>query len=518
MPEKESSFYMWMALVVVVIGTFMAILDTSIVNIAIPKMMAVFNVSTDKIQWVLTGYMLTMGTVIPLTGYLSDNFGAKKVYIWAMITFTAGSALCGLAWSNSSMVAARVIQAAGGGVIMPVSMAILYQVIPMEKRGMALGIWGISAMAAPAIGPTLSGYIVENLDWRLIFTINIPVGVVGVIMAALLLKESPKKPVKSFDWIGFITVAAGLVSILYVLGEGSNVDWNDPETVGLLGLGIFSLVIFVINEMFHNEPLLDLRLFKILPFTLSIIVSSITNIALFGGIFLIPLFLQNLQGHTAMQSGILLFPSAVATGIVMPIAGKLFDKFGPKPVVVPGILLITLGTYGLSRITLDTPGSTIVWLTVIRGIGLGLSMMPSSTAGMNAVPQHMVARASALSNVMRQIAGSLGIAVLTTVLQHQQSVIYVRLAEQVSWFDQGSMYLMKLVQNLFTQNGISAGEAQGMATGTIYGQVAKQAFLLAINDTLLVTVFISLCAVPITMFLQNKKHPKGEGPVHVMAE
>lgn len=513
--KAESKIYKWLALLVVIIGTFMAILDTSIVNIAIPKMMAVFNVSTDKVQWVLTGYMLTMGTVIPLTGYLADTFGTKKTYIWALGVFTLGSALCGLAWSNSSMVAARVVQAAGGGMIMPVSMAILYQVIPREERGMALGIWGIAAMAAPAVGPTMSGYIVEHLDWRLIFTINIPVGVVGVILAALILKESPKKPPNTFDFIGFFSVAVGLVSILYVLGEGSNVDWNSPQTVGLLCLGAFSIVIFAVNEIFHQDPLLDLRLFKIMPFSFSILVSSVTNIALFGGIFLLPLFLQNLQGYSAMQAGILLFPSAVATGIAMPVGGKLFDKFGARAVVVPGIVIIAWATFELSKITIDTPSGTLVWLTVLRGVGLGLSMMPASTAGMNAVPPHMVARASALSNVVRQVAGSLGIAVLTTVMQHRQSVTYVRLAEQVTWFNQGTMYLVNSVRNMFILNGIPAVEAQGMAAGSIYGMVMKQAFLLALNDTLLVTAVIALGAVPLALLLKTKKHPPGTGPVHM---
>lgn len=516
--QKESKAYQWLVLMVVVIGTFMAILDTSIVNIAIPKMMAVFNVSTDKIQWVLTGYMLTMGPVIPLTGYLADRFGAKKTYIWAMVAFTLGSALCGMAWSNTSMVAARVIQALGGGMIMPVSMAILYQVIPMEERGVALGIWGIAAMAAPAVGPTLSGYIVQNLDWRLIFTINIPVGVVGVILAAILLKETPKKPPKSFDIVGFVSITVGLVSILYVLGEGSNVNWSDPETAGLLGLGVASLVTFIINETFHSDPLLDLRLLKIFPFSLSIVLSSVTNIVLFGGIFLIPLYLQNLQGYTAMQSGIIMFPSAIATGIMMPIGGRLFDKFGARPVVFPGLLIMAWSTYELSRITMDTPANTLTWLMVIRGLGLGLSMMPSSTAGMNAVPPQLVARASALSNVLRQVAASLGIAIITTVMQHQQQVTYVRLAEQVSWFNQGSLYLSRLLQGIFTQYGFSAAETQGMTIGTIYGLVSKQAFLLALNDTLLVTAVIALITAPLALFIRKSSRPKGDGPVHVVAE
>ncbi len=250
--RKKGGVYKWLALMVVVFGTFMAILDTSIVNIAIPKMMAVFGVSTEEIKWVLTAYMLTMGTVIPLTGYLGDRFGTKKVYIWALAAFTAGSALCGFAWSCTAMIMARIIQAVGGGMIMPVSMSIIYQVVPPEERGTALGVWGIASMAAPAIGPTLSGYIVEHLDWRLIFTINIPVGVLGVILTVLLLEEFPKRPSTGFDLMGFITVACGLGSILYVLGEGTAIDWGDFKNIFLIRINFIQLFDYLFVN-FNNK-------------------------------------------------------------------------------------------------------------------------------------------------------------------------------------------------------------------------------------------------------------------------
>jgi EmrB/QacA subfamily drug resistance transporter len=526
--QKQDKLYKWLALLVVVLGTFMAILDTSIVNVAIPKMMNVFGVSTDEIQWVLTAYMLTMGTVIPLTGYLGDNYGTKKTYIWALIAFTIGSALCGFAWSNSSMIFARVIQALGGGMIMPISMAIIYQVIPQEERGMALGIWGIAAMAAPAIGPTLSGYIVENMDWRFIFTINIPVGIIAVVLAALLLRDTPRKPSKSFDIIGFITSTLGLVSILYVLGEGSSIDWNDFKNIFLIIVGCFLLLIFVINELTHEDPLLDLRVFKILPFTLSLTIASILNIALFGGIFVIPLFLQNLQGYTALQTGMIMFPSALATGIMMPIGGKLFDKFGPKLVVIPGLIFLALSTYELSQMTLETSTSTITWLLVLRGFGLGLAMMPAMTSGMNRVPMQLVARASALNNVVRQIASSIGVAVLTTIMTHQQAINYARMGEQITSVDANSWQLQKLLQGVFTMGGLSTGEVQGMATGTLYGLVQKQAMVGAIGHTLMVTTLVVVVTIPLAFLLKGtkkldasvktSKETPGDAQAHVMME
>lgn len=518
--SQDDKIYKWLALMVVVLGTFMAILDSSIVNVAIPKMMTVFGVSTEEIQWVLTAYMLTMGSVIPLTGYLGDTFGTKKVYIWALVAFTIGSAACGFAWSNSTMIVARVIQALGGGMIMPISMAIIYQVIPPEERGTALGIWGIASMAAPAIGPTLSGYIVEHLDWRLIFTINIPVGIVAIILAAILLKESPTKPAEKFDFIGFITSTVGLVSILYVLGEGASVDWSEFKNVFLIMFGAFSLILFVLNELFRDNPLLDLRVLKIWPFSLSIILSSLTSIALFGGIFLMPLYLQNLQGLTPMQTGMIMFPSAIATGIMMPISGKLFDKFGAKPVVIPGLVLLTWSTYELSQISMDTSSSVIMWLLVVRGIGMGLAMMPSTTAGMNTVPGPLVARASALSNVIRQIASSVGLTSLTTVMQHQQAITYAELSEGISSFNNAAMQAQTTLQGLYTASGLGA-EAPGMALMNLYGMVQKQATMLSINDTFMISAVIALLTVPLAIFLPKKtakvQMESGEQP-HLMME
>lgn len=497
-----------MALGVVVVGTFMAILDSSIVNIAIPKMMAVFGVSLDKVKWILTSYMLTLGAVIPLTGYLADIFGTKKLYIFSLGVFTLGSLLCGLAWNINTMIIARVIQGIGGGMIMPVSMSIIYEIIPKEERGMALGFWGIASMAAPAIGPTLSGYIIEHLDWRLIFTINIPIGVVGTIMAVILLKSSITKPDKKLDYIGIITSIVGLVSILYVLGEGSNIDWGDIKNIMLLMLGSFTLIIFVVNELTIDEPLLDLRVLKIFPFSLSIIISSTLSMAMYGGVLVLPLYLQNLRGYSPMQTGMLMFPSAIATGIMMPISGKLFDKFGAKPLVVPGVAILAFSTYELSKITMDTSSSTITWLLVIRGMAMGITMMPSTTAGMNRVPPKLVARASALSNTIRQVAGSLSVTILTIILQHRQDLSYYRLMEQVTSFNPFTTEFLKSLQGYFLQMGMPMGESQGAAQMLLYGEVQKKAFLLGINDTLLVTFFAAIAVIPLALMIESKKKSK----------
>lgn len=503
--EEQGSFYRWMALLVVVIGTFMSILDSSIVNIAITKMMSVFGVSLDKINWVLTAYMLTLGAIIPLTGYLQDIFGSKKIYMFALVVFTLGSFLCGFSWNVASMIVARVIQGIGGGMIMPVGMSLVYEIFPLEERGVALGIWGISAMAAPAIGPTLGGYIIQYLDWRLIFYINVPIGIIGVIFAALILKSAAKKTAKKLDYIGVITSIVGMVSLLYVLGEGSNIDWEKIRYPILIILGCFSLVMFIINELTIEEPLLDLRVLKIFPFSLSIIISAVLTMALYGGILLLPLYLQNIRGYTAMQTGMLMFPSAIATGIMMPISGKLFDKIGARPLIISGASLLVYASYEISKITLTTPESTVRMLLVVRGIALGLAMMPSSTDGMNNVPKHLVSRASALNNTIRQVTGSLSVTILTTLLQHRQTLNYYRLAEKINSFNQSSLDLMNSLKGYLMQTGLSQGIAQSGAQTIVYGQVQKMAFLYGMNDTLLFTVFVAALVIPLGMLIKRKR-------------
>jgi EmrB/QacA subfamily drug resistance transporter len=511
--ETQDGSYRWLALIVVIIGTFMSILDSSIVNIAIPKMMAVFGVSLDDVKWVLTSYTLALGAIIPLTAFLAETFGTKKIYMFALAMFTLGSLLCGFAWSNTSMIIFRVIQALGGGMIMPVGMSIILAIFPPHERGTAMGFWGIASMAAPALGPTLGGYIIEKLDWRLIFNLNVPIGIFGVVFTALVLKESPTKPLKSFDYIGFVTSTVGLVSILYVLGEGASIDWNEIKNPLLMTLGCLSLVIFAVNELTHPNPLLELRTFKIHDFAISQMVTCVTTLAMMGGMYVLPLFLQSIRGYTPLQTGLIMFPSAIASGVMMPISGRIFDRFGAKAVTIVGLTILGIASALLAFISMDTARETIVCLALLRGVGMGLSMMPVNTAGMNAIPPQWTGRATAISNTVRQVMSSVSVTIVTTLIQDKCNESYLRLAEQVNDFNQGVMGIVGQSQKLFMQNGLAATDSHSAALSTVYGMLMRQANIDAMDHAIAVITMAVIPAILLILLLKDKRPPRTEKEV-----
>ncbi|WP_425059302.1 Fatty acid resistance protein FarB [Sporomusa carbonis] len=513
-PNINESTYKWWALGVIIIGGFMSILDTSIVNIAIPKMMAVFSVDTDKAQWILTAYMLTMGVIQPATGYLCDVIGTKRMYLFSLAVFTVGSLLCGVAWSNDSMIVFRVIQAIGGGLIVPVTMSIVYQIFTPQERNMAMGIWGISAMVAPAVGPTLSGYLVEYWDWRWIFTINIPVGIIGYILAVLILKETPVFAHRKFDYGGFVTSALGLFCLLLALSEGVDEGWTSAYILTLLYIAFACIVLFVLIEINHPEPILDLSLFKDWNFTFSTIVSFIGTIGLYGGIFMVPLFMENMRGNTAMQTGMLIFPSAATAGLMMPIAAKLADKFGAKPVVIAGLALLTLGSLELRNVDLDTADRTIVLIMMLRSAGLGLFIMPVTVLGMNTVPLPKISRASSLNNAVRQVSGSMGIAILTTVLQNRQIFHLNQIAEGFTVSSKPAMNMVAYGERLFAHAGTGGSLVHIKALALMASTAQQQSYVFAFDDAFLVlAVICGIGTLAALMLKPAKRHAGGQAVV-----
>ncbi|WP_378954082.1 DHA2 family efflux MFS transporter permease subunit [Pelosinus sp. sgz500959] len=512
----KEEHYRWWALGVTVIGSFMSILDTSIVNIAIPKMMAVFSVGTDDAQWILTAYMLTMGVIQPATGYLCEAFGTRRMYLLSLMVFTMGSFFCGVAWNNDSMIVFRILQAIGGGLIIPVTMTIVYKVFPIEQRNIAMGIWGISAMVAPAVGPTLSGYLVEYWDWRLIFTINIPIGVIGYGAAALVLREMPFSRHEKFDIAGFITSALGLFCLLLALSKGTEEGWTSAYIIALFYTSIASLTLFVFIELQHENPILDLRIFRDWNFTFSMITTFVGTMGLYGAIFMVPLFMENLRGYTAMQTGVLLFPSAATAGLLMPIAAKLADRFGAKPVVVAGIFLLGAGTMPLMYMDMDTSYEYVMGVMVVRGLGLGLFMMPVTVMGMTNIPLDKVSRASSINNALRQISGSMGIAILTTVLQNRQILHLQHIAEDMTIASPIVQNMVMSGQKLFMYHGDVPWKAHVKSLAVLSQLSIQQSSIFSFDDSFYVLSLICLLGVIPALMLKATK-PRKDG-VAVMIE
>lgn len=408
-------------LVVLIAGSFMAILDISIINVAVPTIQNEFGANTSDTQWVVTAYALAEAVVVPVSAWLGDRLGLSRVYNLALLGFAGGSALCGLAWSLQSLVVFRLVQGLLGGVLPATTLTILLRIVPRERLGVAVGLYGLGAMVAPAIGPALGGYLVEYVNWRLIFFINVPVGIVGAAAAVLVLPTFPTLPGRRLDVLGFVTVASAMFALLLALSKAEDWHWMSYRILGLFAYSVFGLVLFVVIELAVEDPLLDLRVFRYGAFTQSLLLTVSLTGVLFAVLFYIPQFLQRVQGLGALDTGITLLPPALLMGLLMPVTGRIADRIGPRAPAVVGLIIATLGTYLLHTITIDTSREHIIWYLTVLYIGVGTGLMPITSAGLAAIPPAQINAASAFNNVIQRAAGALGVAVFTAVVTVQQA-------------------------------------------------------------------------------------------------
>ncbi|RJQ26078.1 MAG: DHA2 family efflux MFS transporter permease subunit [Peptococcaceae bacterium] len=481
-------------LTTLVIGLSMDLLDMTIVNVAISKLMHVFNADVNKIQWVVTAYMMTIGIIIPITAYLADTFGIKKIFIASMILFTAGSALCGLAWSLNTLIIFRIIQGIGGGMIMPLGISIVYKIFPEEKRGLAMGIIGLPLFVAPAIGPVLGGYIVEYTDWRLIFLINIPVGILAILLSAIVLKEFEKYHLK-LDFVGFIFSAVGLGSLLLALSNGPTEGWDTPYVVYLLVTSGFLLTLFILWELNHPQPLLELRLFSNFAFCSSMLLTVFSIMAIMGSLFLIPVFLQNLKWYGPLKTGLLLLPEALSAALIMPVSGLLVNKLRPVAFSVPAVTLVTYATFALTKLELQSSDTNLIWLLIILGIGLGLGMVPIMTVGLNAAPPRLTGQATSLLNIVRQVGSSFSIAILATVIQTRQEIHYARVADSVNILSPVTGGFLNWSAGYLQSQGLTGQEANLATVSLLYLQARLEGAILAFHDAFGIAAFFGALAL-----------------------
>jgi len=399
----------------VIIGMIMVILDSTAMNVALPGIVKDFNSDLSTMQWSLTGYTLALSAVIPLAGWMSDRFGAKRIFLTTIILFTLGSVLCSYAQTPEQLILYRVIQGLGGGMVAPIGMAIIFRLAPPDKMGSIMGTLGVPMLLAPALGPVLAGYLVEYVTWHWIFLINLPIGIIALLVGMKFLPKVERKTVPSLDYLGIILAPIAFAMLAYGVSEGGK-SWTSTEALTGLIVGGVALIIFIFVELRQKEPLLELRVFKSSNFSKGIVIAWISQIALFGVMIIVPLFLQTVRGYGALDTGLMLLPQAIASGVMMPIGGRLYDKFGARPLVITGLSIITAGLFMLSRISVDTSTGYIITCLVMMGAGMGLSMMAINTHVLQSAPRHLVSRVTPLTTAAQQVMVSFAVAGMTGLL------------------------------------------------------------------------------------------------------
>jgi DHA2 family multidrug resistance protein len=454
--------------------------------------------------------MLSMAAMLPASGWLADKFGYKKMYFWGLFLFTFGSLLCGMSNDETTLIMSRIIQGLGAGAVQPLGMAIITREFPPHQRGLALGFWAIAAAASVSFGPMIGGYLVDNFSWQLIFDVNVPVGIVALALTVIIQREFIHPNASKFDYVGFISVIIFLPVLLFALSEGNAITnsegWHAPYILACFAISGIALTVFLIQEFSTPYPLLDLRLLKNRNFGLANAIMLLFGMGMFGSTFLLPLYLQNSMGYTALQSGSVFLPVGIIQGIMSPIAGRFSDKINPKIPLFIGVSLLIFSFYLNSNLSYMTEHSFIMTTLYLRGFGMGLLFSPLSSISLSTIPRDMMAQASGITNTVRQIGGSLGVALLSTLLAGR-----VNFHSQVfgGSIQSGSEVFQNTARNLTTYIQHNAGSSLVNATkqsqSVLMSHISSQAFIEGINDDFLIAAGITaILFIPI-FFMHSKK-------------
>lgn len=481
-------------------GMFIAILNQTLLNVALPKINTEFNISASTGQWLMTGFMLVNGILIPITAYLFNKYSYRKLFLVALVLFTIGSLICAISMNFPIMMVGRVLQAIGAGVLMPLGSIVIITIHPPEKRGAAMGTMGIAMILAPAIGPTLSGYIVQNYHWNVMFYGMFIIGILAILVGFVWFKLYQYTTNPKADIPGIIFSTIGFGALLYGFSEAGNKGWGSVEIETMFAIGIIFIILFVIRELRMKAPMLNLEVLKFPTFTLTTVINMVVMLSLYGGMILLPIYLQNLRGFSALDSGLLLLPGSLIMGLLGPFAGKLLDTIGLKPLAIFGIAVMTYATWELTKLNMDTPYMTIMGIYVLRSFGMAFIMMPMVTAAINALPGRLASHGNAFLNTMRQLAGSIGTAILVTVMTTQTTQHLSAFGEEL---DKTNPVVQDHMRELASQYGGQEG-----AMKVLLQFVNKLATVEGINDAFIVATIFSIIALILCLFLQSNKKAK----------
>jgi DHA2 family multidrug resistance protein len=503
----------WIIAAVVMLATFMEILDTTIVSVALPYVAGSLSASTDEATWTLTSYLVANAIILPATGWLGRYFGRKRFLIYCIAIFSIASFFCGIASNLGMLILARVLQGAGGGALQPISQAILLESFPPEKRGMAMGAFGIGVVVAPILGPTLGGWLTDNYSWRWAFYMNIPVGILAIFLIRTFVEDPPyikdAKPGKT-DNIGFGLMAVSLATLQVVLDKGQEDDWFAASWVcWFVAISAASMIIFILWELRSDEPLVNLRVLKDRNFAVGTILVTFFGVCLYSAITLIPLYLQTLMGYTAMLSGLAMSPRGLGAMVAMPIVGILMGKVDFRKVTATGFIVVAISLWQFGAINLEISMWNIIMPNVLMGMGLSMIFVPLSAVSMGTLPREEIGNASGIFNLMRNIGGSVGISVVTTLLVRRAQVHQSNLVSHLAPGDPSFQGSARELGHAF-RHFFNPYDATARAGGTLYNELIRQSTLMAFIDNFrLLAAVIMLCVGAVLLFKKVKVH----GPI-----
>lgn len=514
--REEQAENKWLVSMAVIFGVLMSTIDTSVVNVALPDIQGYVGATQQEITWISTGYLISVVILMPLTHWLSVRFGRKKVYLTSLVIFTASSFMCGTQRSLDGLILWRVIQGLGAGTLQPLAQAIFRQAFPAEEQGMAMGVFGFVVLFGPAIGPTLGGYITDNYDWPWIFFINIPIGIIGFLVAMRFLHDPPfeqggsKEPV---DGIGILLLAVGLATLQTVLEQGQEDDWFESTFIAAFtAISVVSLIGFVWWELTTKRPAVDLRIMKNFTFTAGTIIGAILGVGLFASLFLLPQYMQLLLGFTATQSGLALMPRSLVMMAMMPVAGALYNRLGARIMITVGLIITTYSQWIMGHFTLQTGDHDILVPQMLQGVGFALIFVSLSTAALSTIERSKMTSATGLYNLIRQLGGSFGTAIVVTMLTRHIDQARSALVGNISVSNPNFVQQLDGMAAAFAHQGFSFSTARQMALEAIDGILSQQSAMLAYDHAFLWIGILFVVCLPLGLIMSGR--PRGQAKGH----
>ena len=499
----------WIVAITVMLPTLMVIVDTSVVNVSLDHIRGSLSAGIDEATWSITSYLAATAIIIPMTGWLSRFFGRKRLLIFSVALFTLSSLLCGLSWNIQSLVFFRILQGLAGGSLQPISQAVLLETFPPYQHGTAMAIFGVGVMFGPIVGPVMGGWITDNWMWRWIFYVNIPIGIISIFMSLLFIRDPHyiKSAKTKIDCWGLVLLAVGIGCLQMILDRGRRVDWFSSDFIIWLSLlSAISLILFVIVELFTEHPIINLRIFKDFSFSLGNVVSFFVYVSLFGGIVLLPIYLQTLMGYTATLAGIVLAPGGIATLVAMIIAGILIPRMNPKFIIAVGIMFTAYSTFLMSMFNRLADFNTILIPRLYMGVGLGFIIIPLFTLTLSHIRKEEMGNATSIFNLVRNLGGSFGVAITTTILTTRSQFHQSRLVDHLTPFDMNYIWSTHQTAQVLQYKGLGPVLAQQGGLGIIYEQLIKEASMMSFNDVYFLLSVMTILLLPLVLCMKHIKH------------